>query len=44
MLKRSQLASQLLQEKEELRKPAKALAVHSCNGHFAKIEAFWILC
>lgn len=41
MLKHSKLASQILQEKEELRKAAKSLALHACAGHFSKVEAFW---
>lgn len=40
MLKFSKLASRILQEREELRREARRLALHVCQGHISKIEAF----
>lgn len=41
MLSYSRAVSKLLTEREGIRKEAKALALHCCNGHFSKIDAFW---
>jgi hypothetical protein len=41
MLKRSQAISELLTEKDAIRRDAKRIALHVCGGHFRKIEAFY---